>query len=433
MTVLLLIVPLHTYASQDEGSFGAGEMEQDNSGVIEEGSGEAVEDGGEEQQSVEPERTAPVKSYLEIKNEEISNAQRQKESLESGLSDVVKIKQELQKSKYDLNQYVAKLDMNLGEIESKIDSLNSLIVDKQKAIVQAQEDLWDAQEAEKEQYAAMKRRIKFMYERGNNTLLDILFGSASFSEMLNKVEYVQKLSAYDRRKMQEYQETMEYVRLCQEELNIQRQTLEQAAKAAESEQSAVLDLITEKQEQIEAYESDINKKDDLIQEYEAYISEQNSTIAALEEAVAAEKKRLSVSGNSGGIRYSGGTFAWPCPSYTRISDDYGNRMHPILNVEKFHNGVDMAAPSGSAIVAAYDGQVVGADYNASMGNYVMIDHGDGLYTIYMHCSSLYVTAGDIVSKGETIAAVGSTGRSTGPHLHFSVRLNGNYVNPWNYL
>ena len=109
------------------------------------------------------------------------------------------------------------------------------------------------------------------------------------------------------------------------------------------------------------------------------------------------------------------------------------RVHPTLNVEKFHNGVDMAAPSGSPILAAYDGQVVAADYNASMGNYIMIDHGDGLYTIYMHCSALYVSTGANVTKGANIAAVGSTGRSTGPHLHFSVRLNGNYVSPWNYL
>jgi murein DD-endopeptidase MepM/ murein hydrolase activator NlpD len=126
-------------------------------------------------------------------------------------------------------------------------------------------------------------------------------------------------------------------------------------------------------------------------------------------------------------------FQMPLNSYKRISDDYGMRMHPTLGVEKFHNGVDFAANSGTPILAAYGGTVVAAAYNSSMGNYVMINHGDGLYTIYMHASELYVSAGQTVSKGETIAAVGSTGRSTGPHLHFSVRLNGEYVNPWNYL
>ena len=126
-------------------------------------------------------------------------------------------------------------------------------------------------------------------------------------------------------------------------------------------------------------------------------------------------------------------FKFPCPNYTRISDDYGMRMHPILKVEKFHNGVDLAAPSGSPILAAYDGDVVSAGYSSSMGNYIMIDHGDSLITIYMHASSLNVSTGQSVSKGQKIGAVGSTGRSTGPHLHFSVRKDGNYVSPWNYI
>ena len=113
--------------------------------------------------------------------------------------------------------------------------------------------------------------------------------------------------------------------------------------------------------------------------------------------------------------------------------DYGNRIHPTLGIEQFHNGVDFAAPKGTAIYAAYDGQVVAATYSNTMGNYVMLDHGGGLYTIYMHASALYVSKDDIVVRGETIAAVGSTGRSTGNHLHFSVRKDGAYTSPWNYL
>ena len=108
-------------------------------------------------------------------------------------------------------------------------------------------------------------------------------------------------------------------------------------------------------------------------------------------------------------------------------------MHPILKVEQFHNGVDMAAPGGSPILAAYDGEVIASGYNSSMGNYIMINHGGGLITIYMHASALYVSQGTMVARGEKIAAVGTTGRSTGNHLHFGVRLNGEYVSPWNYL
>lgn len=251
--------------------------------------------------------------------------------------------------------------------------------------------------------------------------------------MLNKADYIQRLSEYDRKKMEEYQETIAYVKECEEQLTTEQMMLEEAAETAQAEQDVVEELIGEKQEEIEKYESDISNKEQLIKEYEEDIALQNSTIATLEAAVAAEKKRLAESGKSSNLSYNGGTFAWPAPEYTRISSPYGMRMHPTLNVEKFHNGIDMAAPNGSPILAAYDGSVVAADYNASMGNYIMIDHGDGLYTVYMHCSALYVSAGTYVTKGQNIAAVGSTGRSTGPHLHFSVRLNGNYVDPMNYL
>lgn len=433
MLLFRLVVPVF---ATEEGAVGAGEMNQDNSGVVEDGGQDAPDTNEEQKQEetkTETKTETKQQSYLDIKNQEINNAQAEKKKLESNISNVKKMKNELEKSKYDLNVYVTELDNNLNEIESKLSNLNTLIEEKEQDIAETKEELAKAQESQKVQYTAMKQRIKFMYEKGEYSFIEIVLGAGSFSEMLNKLEYVKRLSAYDQKKMEEYQQTIEYVKVCQEELNAQQETLQAAAKAAEDEQAAVAELITEKQEQIEEYEEDISNKEKLIKEYEEDLAVQNSTISALEQAVAAEKKRLAESGQKSSVSYNGGKFAWPAPSYTRVSSDYGMRMHPVLNMEKFHNGVDMAAPNGSPIVAAYDGQVVAADYNASMGNYIMIDHGDGLYTVYMHCSALYVSSGAKVTKGANIAAVGSTGRSTGPHLHFSVRLNGNYVSPWNYL
>ena len=218
--------------------------------------------------------------------------------------------------------------------------------------------------------------------------------------------------------------------LCRQTLEEEEEVLHQAEESLQKEQASVNTLISEKEKQIVAYEGDISNQEAAIAEYEAQIAAEDAEIAALEKAVEADRAKLAEENR---VKYDGGMFQMPCPSYKRISDDYGNRMHPTLGVEKFHNGVDFAAPSGSPILAAYDGRVVAATYNSSMGNYVMIDHGDGLYTIYMHASKLYVSSGQTVTKGEQIAAVGSTGRSTGPHLHFSVRLNGSYVSPWNYL
>ena len=278
----------------------------------------------------------------------------------------------------------------------------------------------------------MKVRIKFMYESGDNFYLDMLFASESFGEILNKADYIEQLSAYDRKMLDEYALNSQMIQLYKEELETEKVILDEAKAGVVAEQAALEDLIGQKEQQIVAYQSDINNKEAAIKEYEADIAEQNAVISALEKAVAEEKARL-LAENESVITYDGGMFAWPCPDYKRISDDYGNRMHPTLGIEKFHNGIDLAAPSGSSILAAYDGKVVASAYNGSMGNYVMIDHGNDLYTIYMHASALYVNKGDVVVKGQKIAAVGSTGRSTGPHLHFGVRLNGSYVSPWSYL
>ena len=124
---------------------------------------------------------------------------------------------------------------------------------------------------------------------------------------------------------------------------------------------------------------------------------------------------------------------WPIEGHYTITSNYGMRVHPTLGVEKMHNGIDLAAPSGSSILCAYNGTVVAADYNSTMGNYIMINHGGGLYTIYMHCSSFITSNGAYVSQGQAIARVGSTGLATGPHLHFSIKVNGSYVNPLNYV
>ena len=367
---------------------------------------------------------------IKQKEAEINKAKEEKKALQSGLTNVKEIKKQLEQSKADLANYVEELDANLVEIQAKIDDLKTQITQKEEEIVQKTGELEEAVSVQQAQYEAMKTRIKFMYEKGDSLSMELLFSSESFGEMLNKAEYIEMLSAYDRKMLDEYVAYAEYVALCKEDLEEEKDVLDEAKTAVEEEEASLNELIATKEQEIYQVTSDIQGKEAAIKEYEADIAMQNDAIKALEAAVAEERKKLAA---EQGRKYDGGVFTWPAPSYTRISDDYGNRIHPTLGIQKFHNGVDMAAPGGSAILAAYDGKVVAADYNSSMGNYIMIDHGDSLYTIYMHASALYVSKGTEVSKGSKIAAVGTTGRSTGNHLHFSVRLNGNYVNPWSYL
>lgn len=367
---------------------------------------------------------------IKEKEQEIESARELKKELQSNLTDVKKIKEELEAAKNDLAEYVAQLDGQLATIQSKIADLKGKIEEKEDEIVQTQGELESAIEDQNNQYEAMKKRIKFMYEKGDNLYMELIFSSTSFSDMLNKADYIEMLSAYDRKMLDQYVATRELIELYKQQLEEEMAYLEEAKTGVESEEASLNSLIDEKKDRIEQVGNDIDAKEAAIAEYEADIKEQNETIAILEKVVAEEKARLAEESR---LKYDGGMFKWPAPSYTAISSEYGNRMHPTLGVERFHNGLDMAAPGGSPILAAYDGNVVAADYSSSMGNYIMIDHGDGLYTIYMHASALYVSKGNFVVKGQNIAAVGSTGRSTGNHLHFSVRLNGNYVNPWNYL
>ncbi|MDE5932464.1 MAG: peptidoglycan DD-metalloendopeptidase family protein [Lachnospiraceae bacterium] len=375
---------------------------------------------------------AVTNDVIKEKEAEIETAKKEVEGLKSNLTDIEAVKKELEQSKNDLNAYVEQLDTELSNIQDKINEYNNLIAQKEFEIELTTQELNDAVQKQEEQYGAMKTRIKFMYEKGDSLYMELLFSATSLSDTINKADYIEALSAYDRNQLDEYVRTRELIELCKAELEAQREVLDEAKLAVEAEEASVNSLIAEKEAQIVSVSEDISTKEAAIKEYEDMIAAENAEIAALEKAVAEEKARLAAE-NANARSYDGGMFANPCPGYRRLSDDYGYRMHPTLGVEKFHNGIDLAAPSGTPIYAAYDGDVVAADYSSSMGNYIMINHGNGLYTIYMHCSALYVSKGASVYKGQNIAAVGSTGRSTGPHLHFSVRLNGDYVSPWNYL
>ena len=351
------------------------------------------------------------------KQDQISQAQKERETMKSNLSNLEKIKKDLETQKSNLKNYVAQLDRNLSEIEQNIAELKSKITAKEEEITQTQAELDAALEQEENQKNAMIRRIRIMYERGDSYIVDMMLKAESFSDFLNRADFM---------------ENRKYMELCKQELEEEKAILDEAKAGVEQEQANMEALIDQKNRDIVAYESDISNKEQAIKEYKQSIADQDAEIAALEAAIAAEKKKiLEASGTV--LTYDGGVFKFPLASYTRVSDDYGNRIHPTLGIEQFHNGVDFAAPKGTAIYAAYDGQVVAATYSNTMGNYVMIDHGGGLYTIYMHASALYVSKDDIVVRGETIAAVGSTGRSTGNHLHFSVRKDGAYTSPWNYI
>ena len=320
---------------------------------------------------------------IKEKETQINQAQKEKETLSNNLTNLQQIKKELEAKKKDLKSYVAQLDSNLTQIEQNIVELKTKIATKEQEIIVTEAELTEALAVEENQKESMIARIRLMYEKGNASVLDMLFQADGFSDFLNRADYVERIMAYDHLKWEEYITNRQLIELCKQELELEKEILDQTKANVEIEQDNLETLIAQKNKDITAYETDISNKEQAIKDYEQAIAEQDAEIEALEAAILEEKKALMAQ-NGSVIKYDGGKFKFPVASYTRLSDDYGMRMHPTLKVEKFHNGIDLAAPKGTAIYAAYDGKVVAATYSSSMGNYVMIDHGDSLYTIYMH-------------------------------------------------
>lgn len=364
--------------------------------------------------------------------DQISNAQKERNELKNSLSNIKNLVKKLEKEKKNLNNYVAQLDRNLEEIEARIEQLNEQIIVKESEIVETQKQLEYALEKEESQHDSMGKHIRLIYQKGVSHYFEVLLQANSLGDLLNRITYVSSLAEYDKTMLDNFIATREYVELCKEQLDVEKALLDETKAGVESEQHTLELLIEEKAAEIARYEKNISTQEHAIDEYEAELEEQTQLIAQIEAAIIEEQKRI-LEENGVILEYDGGAFVFPLASYTRVSSEYGWRIHPTLNTRQFHNGVDFAAPKGTAIYAAYDGVVAAATYSSTMGNYVMINHGGGLYTIYMHASKLHVSKDEIVVRGEKIAEVGSTGRSTGNHLHFTVRKNGEYVSPWEYI
>ncbi len=344
---------------------------------------------------------------------------------------------DLKDSKGDVEDKVQELNNELVDISSKITSLENQLADKSTEIADAEAELAQAEADRQKQYDDMKTRIRYMYENSQTTYLEQLLESNSVAEFLNTAEYIAEIQKYDRQKLDEYTENIEYITVAKEQLEQDYADLENMKANVESQKQSVAALMSQKETELAGITSNISDAQEDAKYFEAEIQAQNELIAEIKrieaEKAAAAAKAAAEGKEVADNPYTGGAFTWPCPSSTRVTSDYGTRVSPTSGASSNHKGIDIGASAGAAIVAAANGTVKAANYSSAAGNYVMIDHGGGLYTVYMHCSSLAVSEGTAVSAGQTIAYVGSTGISTGNHLHFGVSLNGSYVSPWSYL
>lgn len=404
---------------------------------------------------------------------EIDKAKQNKTALERKKEETESKIKELEKEKDDILKYIEKLDLELNDLTEEVDKLNEKIKTAESDLKIIEEDLVKAKEKEKDQYSVMKSRIKYMYENGDTGILEILLQSDDFSDMLNQMEYKEKITEYDNGLLEGYKKLKEEVTEKEAEQKVVLEDLNTLKDELTFEQGTIERLLKNKNAEVVKYQKSINQSEAQSAEYTQKIADQET---AIEQLLEAERKRIeeeerkrkeaeerkrkeeeerrkqeeaknqntsnsdntstdnnSSSGNSGSSGTTVGGFKWPVPSSSRITSGFGNRDQPTEGASTYHKGIDIGAPTGTTIVAAAGGSVVTAAYSVSGGNYIMIYHGNSTYTIYMHCSKLLVSVGDEVSQGQSIALVGSTGISTGPHLHFAVTVNGEYKNPMNYV
>ena len=358
----------------------------------------------------------------------LQEAQDEKAQLEKALKEAQGTIEDLKDSKGDIESKVTELNQQLIDISARITDLENQLTAKSEDIQETKDELAGAKEREAQQYADMKVRIQFMYENGQTSYLEALLSSRNISEFLNSADYIAQIQSYDRQKLTEYQDTVESIVNLEAQLEQEYTDLEALKSTVESNKATVAAMMRQKESELADISGDIEDAQSDADYYAAEIQAQEELIAAIKRA---EAEKAAAGGEE--HPYTGGAFRWPCPSSTRVTSDYGTRVSPMSGASSNHKGIDIGASAGADIIAAADGTVTAASYSSAAGNYVMIDHGGGLYTVYMHASSLLVSPGQTVSAGDVIAKVGSTGISTGSHLHFGVSLNGSYVSPWSYL
>ena len=354
--------------------------------------------------------------------EQINETENEIKQVEENMSEAMK---EIQKLEGDIDEVA----YNLQTLQENLTKLNGEI-----SILE--ENLKEATEKYNERLDSARTRMIAQYKYGNMTFLDVLLNSTSLSEFLSNYYLVGQILESDEDFLNELEDEKNRIEQDKKELESKKATLEEQKQKVERQKIELANKKAEKEKKV----STLNAEEaELQQQKEEYYTELNR--------IQEELSRIARQNGTSGSSYSGGVLQFPCTSYIRVSSWFGGRGAPLAGGSSYHKGVDLAASMGSSILAAESGTVIavykGCSHNygksrscgcgGGFGNYVMISHGSGLVTVYAHCTTIYVNLGDTVTRGETIATVGTTGASTGSHLHFGTLLNGTYVDPAPYI
>lgn len=302
----------------------------------------------------------------------------------------------------DLNKKIFDIEKNILKSNEEIGALDIEIKNTQEEIKYLENNIKANQDA-------LGERLKVINSNYSMGYLKVILSSTSLSDFFNNIYIVKQVIAQDKEMLKELDDNKKEVKNKEKELDYKKYKQEEHKKALQQENDKLI--------------ADKNKLEELKRELE---KEEDELEAKLEEIA----RKNSVEVSEGAIISSG---SWPVPGKTRISSPYGYRIHPILNTKKLHSGTDIPAPIGTPAVAIDNGTVIFSGVQSGYGNTLMIKHNDGKVTLYAHNDELLVSVGERVQKGQVVTKIGSTGRSTGPHLHFEVRINGKTTDPMKYI
>jgi len=338
-----------------------------------------------------------------------------KEKLEKELSSIAGKKDAVLEQK-------ALVDQQINQLNEEADVLNGIVDGLSDELEQSEARLEEAEKSLDDNFDLAKQRIRSMYEMGDTSYLSIILSSKTLHDFITRVELVKQIAAYDQKVINTLTES--------------KNTIETETKAIEEKKNAQVSALDSLKNNVSSLKKKQQQSDSLL---DAFDEKTEANLKAIEAAEAAEAElqaeiRAALK-NSSNETFVGGAYLWPVSGYYSITDTFGMRTHPTTGVYKMHTGVDIAGSGirNKPILAANSGTVLKAGWHTAYGNYVVIDHGGGCSTLYGHASSLNVSAGQKVSRGDVIAYVGSTGYSTGPHLHFEIYENGEYKNPLSFF
>lgn len=361
------------------------------------------------------------------------------DDLDDQLQDIQGQIDESHNSQANWQEIIDQVNVKLRAIQVDLDAANARLKDIQNQqaqinaqIKQTQEEIRKAQEHLLQHQKVLNQRVRSIYMHGQLNYLEVITGAKSFSDFANRLELLKRVIRSDYNLILEIQNQKAQIEAKEEQLEKDKARLDALAQEAQKAQSQIA---AKKAEQQKVLDDAKDNKAAAAQMEQDLIAESKRVHNLIQERLrqqeAARQAALQSGGEAPSYTQGSGVLSWPCNG--PITSPYGYRVHPIFGTTIYHSGIDIGVDYGTPIHAADSGTVIYAGWISGYGNAVIIDHGNGMQTLYGHNQSLNVSEGQSVSKGQVIAFAGSTGNSTGPHCHFEVQVNGSAVDPMGYL